>query len=256
VYELAFPSPITAPAASDVLPNVGQGLHLLVVRAADANADITSDTQIRIEAAFECPDPDAQCSTATWFPITTDITTINHVASESITYAMVRGNGSYPHLRVNAVQVNASFPLTINYIGSTFPIGNVFFDGTRWRIASAGDSQGKATFALCLGTPCTTGTNLTNPYIVTAPGQLTACYIDAKTVPTGASLIIDINRNGTTIFPGSPKLVFPDGGSGPIKTNVFAQTALAELDVLTVDIDQVGSTDAGQDVSAVCVIQQ
>jgi hypothetical protein len=256
VYENAFPAgAITAPATSAVLPNVGQGLHLLIVRAADAMADVTTDTQIRLEAAFECPDPGAQCSTATWFPITTDITLINHVAAESITYAMVRGNGSYPHLRVNAVDVNASFPLTINYIGSTFPIGNVFFDGSRWRIGPFGGSADKVTFALCLGSPCATGTNLTNPYIVTAPGQLTACYIDAGTVPTGASLIVDIHRNGTTIFPASPKLVFPDGGAGPIKTNVFAQTALAEFDVLTVDIDQVGSSDAGQDVSAVCTIQ-
>ena len=124
---------------------------------------------------------------------------------------------------------------------------------SRWRISS-GNGTDKVTYALCLGTPCATGTNLTNPFIVTAAGQLTNCFIAAKTAPTGADLIVDINRNGTSIF-GATKLVLPAGQTGPVTQNGFASTALTELDKLTVDIDQIGSTVAGQDVSAVCTVE-
>ena len=65
------------------------------------------------------------------------------------------------------------------------------------------------------------------------------------TAPTGANLIFDVNKNGTTIFTTQgdrPTIVageFVDLASTP------AVTGLVSGDYLTVDVDQVGSTLAG-----------
>lgn len=67
------------------------------------------------------------------------------------------------------------------------------------------------------------------------------------TAPTGASLIFDVNKNGTTIFttqgnrPTITATNFTDLSSTP---NV---TSFASGDYLTVDVDQIGSTVTGAD---------
>lgn len=78
---------------------------------------------------------------------------------------------------------------------------------------------------------------------------LTAVRASVLTAPTGASLVIDINENGTTIL--SIKLSI-DAGE---KTSVTAATppvisdaALADDAEITIDFDQVGSTIAGAGV--------
>jgi predicted RNA-binding protein with TRAM domain len=71
------------------------------------------------------------------------------------------------------------------------------------------------------------------------------------TAPTGAALLVDVNKNGTTIFT-------TQGNRPSIATSGFASsdavpdvTAIAAGDYLTVDVDQVGSSVAGSDL---CVI--
>lgn len=70
------------------------------------------------------------------------------------------------------------------------------------------------------------------------------------TAPTGASLIMDVNKNGTTIFSTQ--------GNRPtiaVSTNATSTeptpntTAIAAGDYLTTDIDQIGSTVAGSDLT-------
>lgn len=71
----------------------------------------------------------------------------------------------------------------------------------------------------------------------------------AGTAPTGASIIIDINKNGTTIFTtqgNRPTIAAAANTSGKV-TNMDV-TTVAAGDYLTVDIDQVGSTVAGSDL--------
>jgi hypothetical protein len=69
------------------------------------------------------------------------------------------------------------------------------------------------------------------------------------TAPTGASLIVDINKDATTIFTtqGSRPTIaisaFTAQGSAPDVTTI------ATGSYLTVDIDQVGSTVAGADLT-------
>lgn len=71
------------------------------------------------------------------------------------------------------------------------------------------------------------------------------------TAPTGAALIVDVNKNGTTIFgtqsnrPQIAVSTFTDLSGAP------SVTALTTSDYVTVDIDQVGSTVAGSDLTVV-----
>lgn len=72
----------------------------------------------------------------------------------------------------------------------------------------------------------------------------------AGTAPTGASLIIDINIDGLTIFTtqaNRPTIVASANTSGNvINMNI---TSIANGQYLTVDIDQIGSTVAGSDLT-------
>lgn len=117
-----------------------------------------------------------------------------------------------------------------------------------------GGGESKVTFALCINEPCAVGTNITNRYIVTKKASFKKCYITAKSAPSGANLILDINVNGSSIFSGVPsqKLNLDDGETGPQSTTSFDNPNVLENDVVTVDIDQVGTLAAGQDVTAVC----
>ena len=69
------------------------------------------------------------------------------------------------------------------------------------------------------------------------------------TAPTDASLIVDVHLNGTTIFTtqgNRPTIVTTATDSGLAVPDVTAATG---GDVLTVDIDQIGSTVAGADLA-------
>ncbi len=71
------------------------------------------------------------------------------------------------------------------------------------------------------------------------------------TAPTDASLIVDVHLNGTTIFTtqgNRPTILTTATDSGLAIPDV---TAAAGGDVLTVDIDQIGSTIAGADLAVV-----
>lgn len=68
------------------------------------------------------------------------------------------------------------------------------------------------------------------------------------TAPTGASLIADVNKNGTTIFStqaNRPTIAASGNTSGSV-TNMNV-TSWANGEYITVDIDQIGSTIAGAD---------
>jgi hypothetical protein len=76
-----------------------------------------------------------------------------------------------------------------------------------------------------------------------------------KTAPTGASIIVDVNKGGTTIFTtqaNRPQIAISgysdDSGTPDV-------TALADGDEITIDIDQVGSTVAGADLTVALIVQ-
>jgi len=66
--------------------------------------------------------------------------------------------------------------------------------------------------------------------------------------PAGASVILDVNRNGTTIFTTQAnRPTIPIGGFVDLSSVPDVTTALGG-DYLTIDVDQVGSVTAGSDL--------
>ena len=128
--------------------------------------------------------------------------------------------------------------------------------GSRITIDGSGvaspDVQLAATFVLAIGQPATVGANKTNSYIVTGSRTIVKAYAQAKTGPLGASLIFDIKKNGTSIWNATPanRLSIASGQSYASVT-AFDTTVLAENDLLTIDIAQIGSSTPGQDITVV-----
>lgn len=73
--------------------------------------------------------------------------------------------------------------------------------------------------------------------------------IDAysKVAPTGASIIVDVNKNGTTLYTTQGNRPTIAIGSNASTTTLPDVLTFAANDILSVDVDQVGSTIAGGD---------
>ena len=85
---------------------------------------------------------------------------------------------------------------------------------------------------------------------------ITGGWASVGVAPTGADLIVDINKNGTTIFTtqaNRPTIAIGGFDSGRVEN--MDVTSLADGDYLTADIDQVGSTVAGQDLQVFIEIE-
>lgn len=84
--------------------------------------------------------------------------------------------------------------------------------------------------------------------------------IVVKTKPTGAgsAVTVDVNKNGTTIFTtqdGRPSITVA-GGLAIDDSSTPDVTALAENDILTIDVDAIGGTVAGADLTVEVVCTQ
>src|SRR5581483_10147938 len=80
---------------------------------------------------------------------------------------------------------------------------------------------------------------------------LTISGIKAKvaTATTGASVIVDVHKNGTTLFTTQGNRPTIAASATSSASEVPDVTALAVGDVITVDVDQVGSTVPGADLT-------
>lgn len=77
-----------------------------------------------------------------------------------------------------------------------------------------------------------------------------AVWISVGTAPTGSTILVDVNRNGTTIFttPGNRPSIAISGFVSTRNTSADGTVALSDGDYLTFDIDQIGSTIAGSNL--------
>ena len=91
-----------------------------------------------------------------------------------------------------------------------------------------------------------TGTDK-NPIPMEAPTTLTITEVrlKVKTAPTGAAIIVDIHKAGTTIFTNQANRPQIAATATEGNTTTIDVTGLVKGDDLTFDIDQVGSTIAG-----------
>jgi hypothetical protein len=83
-----------------------------------------------------------------------------------------------------------------------------------------------------------------------ATWTITGVRASVGTAPTGAALIVDINKNGTTIFTtqaNRPTIAAAANTSGNVTAIDITTVAAGEF--LTVDIDQTGSTVTGADLT-------
>lgn len=79
-------------------------------------------------------------------------------------------------------------------------------------------------------------------------------WVAAGVAPTGADLVVDVHKNGTTIYSTQAnRPTVAAGGNGGTAT-VPDVTSLADGDYLTFDIDQIGSTIAGGELTGGVVV--
>lgn len=110
-------------------------------------------------------------------------------------------------------------------------------------------SEGRPTFLATIAGSLATGTSLTPVLPVHRTLTIIKVFAIIKTGPTDADLIFDINKNGATIWSTqADRLKITAGNTSGSQTS-FNTTALADEDWFTIDIDQIGSTIAGADVS-------
>lgn len=82
------------------------------------------------------------------------------------------------------------------------------------------------------------------------PLIIRAVRASVGTAPTGTALIVDVNKGGSSIFTTqSNRPTIPAGANTSGKVTAINTTALADGEYLTVDVDQVGSTVAGADLT-------
>lgn len=86
---------------------------------------------------------------------------------------------------------------------------------------------------------------------ISAPYRLEILGVDlyVKTAPTGTSIIVDVNQNGTTIFTTQSHrpTIAASGHSGTSED--IDVPALPKGNRITVDLDQVGSSVKGKDLT-------
>lgn len=95
-----------------------------------------------------------------------------------------------------------------------------------------------------------TGTG-TFRYPVSLPATIHGVVATCGTAPVGASLIFDVNKNGTTIFTTQANRPTITAGLNTSSIATPDVTSVSTNDYITVDIDQVGSSTAGSDLVVV-----
>lgn len=71
----------------------------------------------------------------------------------------------------------------------------------------------------------------------------------ANTAPTGAAIVVDVNKNGTSFYGTATKPQVAVSTNGGALAAPDTGTTIADGDYVTVDVDSVGSTVAGADVT-------
>ena len=74
-------------------------------------------------------------------------------------------------------------------------------------------------------------------------------FVSVNTPPTGSALIVDVHKNGTTIFTNQANRPQIAGGQYTGQSTTIDVIDWAPGDYLTVEVDQVGSTTPGADLT-------
>lgn len=102
----------------------------------------------------------------------------------------------------------------------------------------------------------TTGTSQGPRYIAPQAMTIVKAWLIVRTAPTSAAILIDINKNGSTIWSTQGNRATVAAAATTGNTTTFNTTALAAGDYLDLDIDQIGSSVAGVDLTVVLECSQ
>lgn len=242
----------------DAAPGSGERYDLIVLRVRDTNAGVGVDDDAILEVVVGTPsgspvDPAVPDSAVVLARVRVP------AATSAITNALIddlrdRANANYDSVADGSItsgkiangaivdaDINASAAITLSKLGigalpSTVSVARANFPNSY--------IPGEAVFTVP-GSVVVGARNLR--YYCEQDRTIANVVASVGTAPTGASLIFDVNKNGTTIFstqanrPTITASNFYDGSSTPDVTAVSAG------DYLTVDVDQIGSTISGSD---------
>lgn len=91
----------------------------------------------------------------------------------------------------------------------------------------------------------TVNVRMLSPYT----GAIDNVSASINTPPTGTSVILDINKGGTTIFTNQANRPTILAGTNDDTSSVPDVKSVTQNDVFTLDIDQIGSTISGSDLN-------
>ena len=95
--------------------------------------------------------------------------------------------------------------------------------------------------------------------IVLKAGTITTVYGVFGTAGTGGSAVLDINKNGTTIFSGATKLTIPISTTTAVAGSALSTTngiyTVAAGDIITFDVDTADSGNAAADMTVGVLIE-
>lgn len=134
------------------------------------------------------------------------------------------------------------------------------YTGAAWEDIGGGTGGGGSGSAATdpvfhIGGVLATASEVDGAWIAPRPSTIQYVYIYCRDPGSASSTIVDVNLNGTTIFTtqgNRPTLAYDDADQ-VAKSGVPDVTALVENDVLSVDIDQVG-TDA-EDLTVIVALE-
>lgn len=94
-----------------------------------------------------------------------------------------------------------------------------------------------------------TAAALKDAWVAPCSGRIVEVHARVATAPTGATLLVDVNKNGTTIYgtQANRPTVAISGFTATVGENSVIE--VAEDDIITIDVDQVGSTVAGANLA-------
>ncbi len=112
--------------------------------------------------------------------------------------------------------------------------------------AHGGRPPQTATFSLTGALAVVTGTGR---FYFNRACTIVSVRIAVNTPSAGASIIVDVNKNATTIFTTQGNRPTLAAGANTVLSGTPDITTMAQGDYLSIDIDQIGSTTAGSDLS-------
>ncbi len=92
--------------------------------------------------------------------------------------------------------------------------------------------------------------------LVTVAGTITDVRARLDTAPAGSTFIVDVNKNGTTIFSTQANRPTIAAAGNASSTTAPDVTSLAVADRLSIDVDQIGSGTAGSDLYVTVTVQR